>query len=174
MASADRVVIVQNVATELARRGVNLSGPCGAFEITKRVAWLLRGEGWGLIRKPEGNNCDGYSVDCLIHLDRTVVDALIDAGGANTPAWNLKAELGDSASWRAPFDPGDMPAPAPAPVPPAPVPPAPSDPLADAIARFLPVADALITGADAIVAALASVDARLERLERDGIRVRLG
>src|SRR6185436_18169417 len=45
----DHTDVVQAVKADLVARGVNISGPCGAFQITGRVAWILRNEGWGLL-----------------------------------------------------------------------------------------------------------------------------
>lgn len=66
--------------------GLNLSGPCGAFEITKRVAWGLRQSGAGLLSKPSGNSCNSYATDIVAYRDRAY-DILGDGGGANNPTW---------------------------------------------------------------------------------------
>src|SRR5437773_305690 len=55
--------VVAAVKAELEARHVDLSGPCGAFAITKRVAWRLRNDGAGLLPKSGGTNCEGYSTD---------------------------------------------------------------------------------------------------------------
>jgi hypothetical protein len=39
------VDVVARIKAELEARNVSLVGPCGAFQIVKRVAWELRGEG---------------------------------------------------------------------------------------------------------------------------------
>src|SRR5688572_15243198 len=49
---------VAAVKERLRADGVDLIGPCGAFAITKRVAWGLRATGAGLLSKPYGNQCD--------------------------------------------------------------------------------------------------------------------
>lgn len=79
---------VSDVKAKLEREGVNLSGPCGAFEITKNVAWGLRFDGAGLLSKPSGNNCNGYATDIVAFRDRAY-DVLSDAGGGNFPLFNL-------------------------------------------------------------------------------------
>ena len=65
-----------------------------AFEVTKRVAWGLRGEGAGLLLKPTGANIvtwRGYtfSASRIIypdgHLFKVVTD--VGPGGANGPGW---------------------------------------------------------------------------------------
>src|SRR5262249_37187709 len=57
--TANKIALVQCVAA-----AVNPVGVTGAFEVTKRVAWLLRGEGGGLMIKNSGENIvswRGYS-----------------------------------------------------------------------------------------------------------------
>ena len=105
--SDDLRALVSDITTGLLFRGVDLTGPCGAFQITKRVAWELRHTGCGLLSKPGGNHCAGYSVDYVVFRDRYGVDILGDAGGANTPAWNVDRDPALLDRWRAPIDPGD-------------------------------------------------------------------
>jgi hypothetical protein len=98
---------VAAVKAMLQAQGVNLSGPSGAFAIVKRVAWGLRGFGVGLLSKPGGNNCEGYSVDYLVLPNGDGVDMLSDAGGTNGPQWDVKpGEFAGSDRWRPPIDPG--------------------------------------------------------------------
>lgn len=122
-----QVEVVQAVKNDLVSRHINLSGPCGAFEITKRVAWILRAQGVGLLDKPGGNNCQGYSVDYVVFPDMSGRDILGDGGGENIPQWSGEPNEPAGAfagRWRAPFDPGDTITPAPSPSPtPAPQPP---------------------------------------------------
>ena len=89
---------------QLQARGVDLTGPCGAFAITKRVAWGLRATGAGLLSKPSGNNCDGFAVDIVAFPTGLIVDILGDAGNANTPLWNT-GEPVDPARYRPAVDP---------------------------------------------------------------------
>jgi hypothetical protein len=97
---------VAAVKAQLEREGVNLVGPCGAFAIVKRVAWGLRGAGIGLLSKPGGNNCDGYSVDYLVRSNGDGVDILSDAGGTNGPQWDVKpGEFAGEDRWRPPVQP---------------------------------------------------------------------
>ena len=123
---SDHRDVVVTVKNALVAQGVSLQGSCGAFQITKRVAWLLREEGFGLIAKG-GNHCEGYSVDAVILPSGLHYDILVDAGTFNGPSWNLvkhdETQLpylrpGD---YREPFDPGDSPMPTPIPVPDPPV-----------------------------------------------------
>lgn len=99
---------VAAIKAMLEGQGVSLSGPCGAFEITKRVAWGLRGRGWGLLDKPGGNNCNGYATDIVMQNDGSgaIVDILGDGGNGNFPNWGVSApgEV-DPARWRAPVEP---------------------------------------------------------------------
>ena len=115
--------LVQKVKERLVKAGEDLSGPCGGFKITRRVAWNLKQAGdtsVGLLSKPGGNNCEGYSVDALCYPDGSIRDILGDAGGNNTPNWPDPTPAGDvdPARWRAPIDPGDVGVPVP-PTPPA-------------------------------------------------------
>ncbi len=108
--------VVETVKADVVRRGINISGECGAFEIVKRVAWTLRSQGAGLVAKPGGNNCDGFSVDLIQFTDGRWVDVLSDAGGLNGPAWGVNLN-GNPEVWRAPINPMDGTGPTPTPVP---------------------------------------------------------
>lgn len=107
---ADHVEIVAAVKDELLARGVDLAGPCGAFQITSRVAWRVRDEGWGLIAKNPGQNgctvdSGRYAVDALMmKADGAVVDLLINSETENRPGWQLVGPS-DPGLWRAPFNP---------------------------------------------------------------------
>lgn len=95
---------VAAVKAALEAAGINLIGPCGAFAITKRVAWGLRGAGAGLLSKPNGNNCDGFATDIVAFPDRAY-DILSDGGATNGPTWN-ETGVDDLASrWRPPVQP---------------------------------------------------------------------
>jgi len=99
---------VENVKAALVAKGTDLSGPCGAFAITKRVAWALKGEGAGVLSKPSGNNCDGFATDIILYPDGRAFDILTDGGGANGPAWGPIEPI-DPTRYRAATDPGDGP-----------------------------------------------------------------
>ena len=65
-----------------------------AFEVTKRVAWALRGEGAGLLIKNGGENIiawQGYlfAASRLLYPDGHLFKVIYDAGpgGANGPSW---------------------------------------------------------------------------------------
>ena len=113
--------VVAAVKRDLESRHVSLMGSCGAFEITKRVAWILRTQGYGLLSKPGGNNCQGYAVDYLTRMDGSGIDLLGDSGGENIPAFSESEPPGAlTGRWREPFDPGDQVAPIPPPIQPLP------------------------------------------------------
>lgn len=97
--------------------GKSLSGPCGAFEIVKNVAWGCQSlnTGAGLLSKPDGNNCQGYSVDIIAYKDYAnggtrIVDILSDAGGQNSPLWLEKGAEENVAMdrWRPPINPSTV------------------------------------------------------------------
>ena len=65
-----------------------------AFEVTKRVAWALRGEGAGLLIKNGGENIAAwqghlFSSSRIVYPDGRLVKVIFDAGpgGANGPSW---------------------------------------------------------------------------------------
>ena len=95
---ADVVAAVKQV---LVARGMNLLGNCGAFEITKRVAWQLRGEGAGLLAKPDGEGCEGFAKDIIAYPSGMIVDILIASGdlGGNGPSWEIKPAV-EASRWR--------------------------------------------------------------------------
>ena len=81
-----------------------MAGECGAFEITKRVAWAFRHRGAGLENKPGGRNCQGYSQDIILFPGQSI-DMLIGSGGENEPAWQIHIFPDWAIDWRPPFDP---------------------------------------------------------------------
>jgi hypothetical protein len=98
--------IVEEVKNELISNRIDLSGPCGAFQITKRVAWRLRAQGAGYIRKTAGqNNCNLHGVDIVMFKDGRIVDILIDAGNSNGPSWDTSKTPVDPSLWQEPEDP---------------------------------------------------------------------
>lgn len=123
-AASAQVELVSAVKNDLVAQGVNLAGPCGAFEITKRVAWALRAQGVGLLDKSAGNNCHGYAVDYVVFPDGSGRDILGDGGGDNVPEWDAEPNEPPgtfAGRWRAPIDPAEGPitgTPVPPPVPP--------------------------------------------------------
>ena len=121
-----RRIFVRSLKADLVARGVDISGPCGAFQITGRVGYLLRDEGWGLLAKSPGQNgCsingDRYAVDFLLHNpSRQGVDLLVNSETQNIPAWQLTPQPAypDLTLWRAPFQMDVVPPPPPPPPPP--------------------------------------------------------
>lgn len=120
------IEVVKAVKASLEAQGVDLSGNCGAFQITQRVAWILRGDGYGLLggKNPAQNGCathgDKFAIDWILKADGHGVDILGDAGGANNPQWS--EDEADPAFYRPAFDPGDAPVPPDPPDPPDPPP----------------------------------------------------
>ena len=115
----DQSNVVREIKADLIARGVNLSGPCGAFQITKRVAWRLREQGYGLLggKSSAQNGCatngDKYAIDWLLKASGEGVDILSDAGGDNGVIW--AEEEAEARLYRPAFDPGDTPTPMPSP-----------------------------------------------------------
>ena len=141
-----KIELIASIKADLVARGVNLTGPCGAFEITKRVAWALRGEGFGLVAKsPAQNGCDAngerFAIDAIMLRDGQTFDILVSAGGeedanhqpkpgtGNGPAFQVTGAA-PRESWRAPFQVDPLPDP-PKPDPPKPDPPKPDPPKPD-------------------------------------------
>ncbi len=101
---------------------------CPRFEVTRRAAVMLAGEGAGLLDKPTGNRCRGFAVDIIAYRDGTIVDVLGNGNeGPSTPMWLINVNKVDPSRWRPP-PPLETTTPAPAPTPPEPPPPAPPAP----------------------------------------------
>lgn len=97
---------VGQIKQALIDAGTDLSGPCGAFEVVKQVAWGLQFQRHcGLLSKPDGNNCQGYSTDVVCYPDGSLADILGDAGGENVPQWSYPSDMVDPARWRPPIEP---------------------------------------------------------------------
>jgi hypothetical protein len=86
----DKLNLVECVHEALPPNG---SG-AAAFEITKRVAWLLRGEGAGLLIKTGGENIISwmgysFSLSRICYPDGHIFKVITDAGdgGVNGPGW---------------------------------------------------------------------------------------
>lgn len=109
-ASANYSGEVANAKSDLIAASIDLSGPCGAFEITKLVTWRLANSTEptiGILDKPTGNNCDGYSVDIACYPDGSIYDIIGSSGEDNTPQWNF-AGCVDPTRYR-PAIPGTIP-----------------------------------------------------------------
>lgn len=96
---AEGAAMVSAVMDDLRRRGISTDGDCGAFEITRRVAWRFANRGAGLERKPGGRNCQGHSIDIILFTDGMSVDMLIGAGVDNGPVWQEHGVLPDWRDW---------------------------------------------------------------------------
>jgi len=146
----DHSDLVAQIKAKLQASGVSLDGPCGAFAITKRVAWALRGQGAGLLDKPGGNQCEGFATDIVMFPDGSLVDILGDGGGANTPMWNVTGEIRPTSQFRPAVDPGDE-------VPPV---------KPDAGTPSTTGLDAVSAKLDTLAAALASLDQKLDAIAK--------
>ena len=76
-----------------------------AFDVTKRVAWLLRNQGYGLLIKNGGENVinwQGYSfsISRIARANGGIVKVLSDAGtgGGNGAAWDTSLDFPGSVS----------------------------------------------------------------------------
>jgi len=65
------------------------------FAITNAVAYALRGEGAGLVSKPNGSNVQGYSADVLMHRDGTAIRRRVLQGRLARPESRRSALLAD-------------------------------------------------------------------------------
>ena len=103
------------------RAKISAAAPIGnalAFEVTKAVARRLNA---GVLRKPTGNNQDGFAVDIVCFSDGRIFDMLVDSDGAAVPGWG--------EAHGSPVDPGrcQIPPPGSHTLPPPAPPPPPSD-----------------------------------------------
>ena len=92
--SCDSLVNDKQKLVECIHAAVNpASGSAeAAFEVTKRVAWALRGEGAGELIKNGGENIvswQGYSFAAgrICYPDGHIYKVVSDVGGANGPSW---------------------------------------------------------------------------------------
>ncbi len=114
-----------DLQAERAKYGATLSAP-QAGELLNAVAWKLRGEGFGLLRKDGGNRCPvpnsavTIACDWLVHRPSARgCDVLVSgpdsdppANGPATPTW-CAGEPFDVARFVEPVDPGTTPPPPP-------------------------------------------------------------
>ncbi|HEY3043771.1 MAG TPA: hypothetical protein VGJ39_07085 [Vicinamibacterales bacterium] len=83
-----------------------------AFEVTKRVAWALRGEGAGLLIKNAGENIAAwqgrlFSSSRIVYPDGRLVKVISDAGpgGANAASWQDNGDYVDRSLYVPAMDP---------------------------------------------------------------------
>jgi len=83
-----------------------------AFEVTKRVAWALRGEGAGLLIKNGGENITAwrgylFSSSRIVYPDGHLIKVIYDAGvgGANGPSWQDSGDFVDRSLYVPAMDP---------------------------------------------------------------------
>lgn len=99
--------VVVAVIADLLAHGEDLSGPCGSFAVVNEVVkWLRPSQpDVGIINKPSGTNCNGYSIDAIMYLDGAVYDLLIDADNAPptgaSPQWSYAGQR-PASDWRDP------------------------------------------------------------------------
>ncbi len=110
--TSDNTELVANVKRYvIAKNGGTMpSGYCGAFEIVKRVAWALRGQGAGLLTTFHTSKCNGFSADVIAYPDNSIVDILGSVETTATPAWQPKPPGNpqeDGVRYSSPIDPGD-------------------------------------------------------------------
>jgi hypothetical protein len=107
-AQAERDVVARAKA-DLVSRGVDLSGECGAWQITRLAAWRLRETGAGLLEKRTGAQCQGFAVDVIAFPDGRTFDVLIDGGQTNGPDWrqHLPHDPAVASRWRPAPESGD-------------------------------------------------------------------
>jgi hypothetical protein len=82
------------------------------FDVTKRVAWALRGEGAGLLIKNGGDNIAAwqgrsFSASRIVYPDGRLVKVIYDAGpgGANGPSWQDNGDYVDPGLYVPAMDP---------------------------------------------------------------------
>jgi hypothetical protein len=82
--AASHLDVVQKVHDDLIAAGVVLDGsPATQFEQTKRVAWALRGENYGLLRKTRAQtNYHGYAIDAIVDGAGNITDILRSDGAS--------------------------------------------------------------------------------------------
>lgn len=104
--ASEGVAMVAAVIADLRARGISTAGDCGAYQITKRVAWAFRNRGAGVELKPGGRNCESRSIDIVIFNDGVTVDILIGAGNENDPSWQEHGPFPEALrDWIAPSNP---------------------------------------------------------------------
>ncbi|MEO8065613.1 MAG: hypothetical protein ABI643_02015 [Candidatus Doudnabacteria bacterium] len=109
--------LVARVKTYLVSRGQQFNTLCDAFEIVKRVAWALRGEGAGLMTTFHSTQCNGLSADIVAYTDGSGVDVLGSAGpppsdgsAYDIPVWLPGPDNPEAGvDYAPPADPGDPP-----------------------------------------------------------------
>lgn len=86
----NRADLVERVKNYLITKGVIFNTHCASYEIVRRVAWVLRDQGAGLLATFHTSQCNGFSSDLIAFPDGSVVDILQSAGppaNLNGPQW---------------------------------------------------------------------------------------
>lgn len=99
---------LDTVRLERAKYGTPL-GVENAWKVTNAVAYTHRLEGFGLRRKLDGQNYNGYSIDVIIHKPSGEwIDILGSSELAGNPQWSLTTPAGDTdVYWSPPLPPED-------------------------------------------------------------------
>lgn len=84
--------------------------PEGAFEVTKRVAWQLRGLGAGLLLKSTGENIvswhgQSFSASRICYPDRHSVKVMGNVPAQNFPSWQVEGEVPSNQFYTPAIDP---------------------------------------------------------------------
>ena len=92
--NCDALVNNKPALVECIHAGIKPTDEFGAFEVTKRVAWALRGEGAGLLLKPGGENIvfwngNWFAAARICYPDGHIYKLMSDVGrgGSNAPSW---------------------------------------------------------------------------------------
>lgn len=100
------VVIAARATYDALGPGVERAG-----RITNQVAWDLRNQGVGVVRKTSGTNWMGWSIDVImVSPGGATYDILRDAEGDAEPQWSRTSPtgFGDIDDWQAPVDPSSI------------------------------------------------------------------
>ncbi len=94
--------IVQKVRDKLFPGNQPLNDRVKAFQITKHVAWIMRNQGWKLVRAKPGslNNVEGCTGDIIAKEDGFHVDILEDGEGKAFAAWQEHHDQGEKDAIR--------------------------------------------------------------------------
>jgi hypothetical protein len=159
-----RLEVVQRIREQIQPRDEH-----GAFEVVKRVAWELRGEGAGLLLKPAGENIvnwrgQTFSAGRLCYPGGLVIKIITDVGpgGQNGAGWHQE-DVVDAARYVPAMDPAGE-APTPPPSEPAPIP-SPSVPQPADFKRVLEELATVVAELKAARSDVGDLRARLERIE---------
>lgn len=95
---------VAQAKSDLITEGVDITGPCGAFQIVRRACQYIGASepSVGVLQKPSPtvNNCilagTGYAADIICYNDGLIYDVLNNGGGSNDVQWNFAGTVDPS------------------------------------------------------------------------------